>query len=163
VSKKPRTAKWLAFFVDECIGDLPFTENAQPLARRAGHASEWAIRSSYPPSSRVGLFFNLTVEVPMAISASTITPRRFRSDDVFFLTMVLLILVAVIVGFGQSYFVPGMIFAKLPNVLVHVHGALFVSWILLLVVQTVLVSVNRVQWHMRLGILGAALAPLMAS
>jgi len=99
----------------------------------------------------------------MAISASTITPRRFRSDDVFFLTMVLLILVAVIVGFGQNYFVPGMIFAKLPNVLVHVHGALFVSWILLLVVQTVLVSVNRVQWHMRLGILGAALAPLMAS
>jgi hypothetical protein len=75
--------------------------------------------------------------------------------------MTALILATVIIGFGQSYFLRGMILAKLPNALVHVHGALFVSWILLLVVQTVLVSVNRVRWHMRLGILGLVLAPLM--
>jgi hypothetical protein len=97
----------------------------------------------------------------MDTSASAIAPRRLRTEDVFFLTMVLLILAAVVIGFGQTYFVPGMVFAKLPNALVHVHGALFVSWILLLVIQTVLVSVNRVQWHMRLGILGVVLAPLM--
>jgi hypothetical protein len=96
-----------------------------------------------------------------SIATSTITPKRLRGEDVFFLTMVLLILAAVIIGFGQSYFVRGMVFAKLPNALVHVHGALFVSWIVLLVIQTVLVSVNRIQWHMRLGILGVVLAPLM--
>ena len=97
----------------------------------------------------------------MATSASTITPKTLRSEDVFFLIMVLLILAAVIIGFGQSYFLPGMVLAKLPNGLVHVHGALFVSWILLLVVQTVLVSIDRVRWHMQLGILSLVLAPLM--
>jgi hypothetical protein len=95
------------------------------------------------------------------MATSTMTPKGIRSEDVFFLTMAMLILAAVVIGFGQSYFMPGMVFAKLPNALVHVHGALFVSWILLLVVQTVLVSVNRVQWHMRLGILGVVLAPSM--
>jgi hypothetical protein len=70
------------------------------------------------------------------------TPKRLRGEDVFFLIMVMLILAAVIIGFGQSYFLPGMVFAKLPNALAHVHGALFVSWILLLLVQTVLVSVS---------------------
>jgi hypothetical protein len=95
------------------------------------------------------------------MATSTMTPKKLKSEDVFFLTMVMLILAAVIIGFGPSYFVRGMVFAKLPNALVHVHGALFVSWIALLVVQTVLVSVNRVRWHMRLGILGVVLAPLM--
>jgi hypothetical protein len=89
------------------------------------------------------------------------TPRRLRVEDAFFLFMVTWILATVIIGFGRSYFLPGMVLAKLPNALVHVHGAIFVSWILLLVVQTVLVSVNRVRWHMQLGILGLVLAPLM--
>jgi hypothetical protein len=54
-----------------------------------------------------------------------------------------------------------MVFAKLPNALVHIHGALFVSWIFLLVIQNVLVAARRVKWHMTLGILGVILAPLV--
>jgi len=95
------------------------------------------------------------------MATSTIRLKRLRGEDLFFLSMVTLILATVIIGFGQSYFLPGMVLAKLPNGLVHVHGALFVSWILLLVVQTVLVSVDRVRLHMQLGILGLVLAPLM--
>jgi hypothetical protein len=95
------------------------------------------------------------------MATPTIRPKRLRREDFFFLFMVTLILVTVIIGFGQSYFLPGMILAKLPNALVHVHAAIFVSWILLLIVQTVLVSVDRVRWHMQLGILGLVLAPLM--
>jgi hypothetical protein len=95
------------------------------------------------------------------MATSTMTPKRLRGEDAFFLTMAMLILATVVIGFGQSYFLPGMVLAKLPNALVHVHGALFVAWILLLVVQTVLVSINRVRWHMQLGILGVVIAPFM--
>ena len=91
----------------------------------------------------------------------TMDRRGRRADDVFFPAMSLVILAVVVFGFAQSYFLPGMVFAKLPNWLVHVHGALFVSWIFLLVAQNALVFVRRTQWHRRLGIMGVILPPLM--
>jgi hypothetical protein len=91
-----------------------------------------------------------------------VNQRRLRSDDIFFPFMALLVLGAVVYGFGQSYFLPGMVFAKLPNRLVHIHGALFVSWIFLLLIQNLLVAIRRVRWHRTLGILGVILPPLMA-
>jgi hypothetical protein len=88
-------------------------------------------------------------------------PRRLRADDIFFPAMALLALGIVVTGFGQSYFLAGMVRAKLPNALVHIHGALFVSWILLLLIQTMLVAVRKVKWHIALGVLGLILPPLM--
>ena len=94
--------------------------------------------------------------------ATTARPRiSLRADDVFFSAMSLLVLAVVVYGFARSYFLAGMILAKLPNVLVHIHGALFVSWIMLLLVQTALVTVRRVRWHIALGVLGVILPPLM--
>jgi hypothetical protein len=55
-----------------------------------------------------------------------------------------------------------MVRAKLPNKLVHIHGAVFVSWILLLMIQNGLVAIRKVKWHMTLGILGLILPPAMA-
>ncbi len=75
--------------------------------------------------------------------------------------MSLVVLVAVVYGFAESYFLAAMIKAKLPNALVHIYGALFVSWILLLLVQTTLVTVRRVRWHITLGVLGFVLPPFM--
>jgi hypothetical protein len=86
---------------------------------------------------------------------------RLRADDIFFPAMALLALGIVVTGFGQSYFLAGMVRAKLPNALVHIHGALFVSWILLLLIQTMLVAVRKVKWHITLGVLGLILPPLM--
>ena len=74
-----------------------------------------------------------------------------RSDDIFFPAMSVLILAVVVFGFAQSYFLPGLVFAKLPNALVHIHGALFVSWIFLLVLQNFLVAVRKIKWHITLG------------
>jgi uncharacterized membrane protein YozB (DUF420 family) len=85
-----------------------------------------------------------------------------RADDVFFPAMSLLILAVVVYGFAQSYFLPGMVFAKLPNALVHIHGAIFVAWIFLLVLQNFLVAGKKIRWHIALGILGVILPPLMA-
>jgi hypothetical protein len=94
--------------------------------------------------------------------ATIMAPRqKIRADHIFFPSMALLILAVVVYRFAQSYFLPGMVFAKLPNALVHIHGALFVSWIFLLLIQNMLVAVRKVKWHMTLGILGVILPPLM--
>jgi hypothetical protein len=89
-------------------------------------------------------------------------PRKLRADDIFFPAMALLILAVVVIGFAQSYFLPGLVFAKLPNKLVHIHGALFVSWIFLLLIQNSLVAARKVKAHMTLGVLALILPPLMA-
>src|ERR1700690_2265964 len=95
------------------------------------------------------------------MATAVVSQQKLRADDIFFPAMALLILGVVFVGFAQSYFLAGMFRAKLPNTLVHIHGALFVSWIFFLVIQTSLVAIGRVKWHMTLGIVGVILPPLM--
>jgi len=101
-----------------------------------------------------------TLQVVSTVNPSS-SHRKVRPDDIFFPAMACLILAVVIFGFAQSYFLPGLVFAPLPNMLVHIHGALFVSWIFFLLLQNALVLLRRVQWHKTLGILGVILPPLM--
>jgi hypothetical protein len=91
------------------------------------------------------------------------TPRPIekRRDDIFFTGMILWILAMVFIGFAHTYYMAGIFHAKLPSPLVHVHGAIFTCWLLLLLVQVTLVSAGRVNWHMRVGIFGMILAGLM--
>ena len=85
--------------------------------------------------------------------------RRF--DHVFFSGMALLLLATVFVGFARTYYLAGVFHAPLPSFIIHLHGAAFSCWILLLVTQTSLVSAGRVGVHRRLGIAGFFLACLM--
>ena len=91
---------------------------------------------------------------------STGLPGR-RYDHVFFSTMALLILATVFVGFARTYYLAGVFHAPLPSLIIHLHGAAFSCWILLLVTQTSLVSAGRVDIHRRLGVAGFLLACLM--
>jgi hypothetical protein len=75
--------------------------------------------------------------------------------------MALFILITVVVGFARTYFLAGVFRAPLPNVLIHIHGAAFSCWILLLITQTLLVSAGRIDIHRRLGLAGFGLACLM--
>jgi hypothetical protein len=50
--------------------------------------------------------------------------------------------------------------AGIPRLL-HIHGAVFSSWVLLLIVQASLVATGRVDLHRRLGLLGFCLACLL--
>ena len=84
-----------------------------------------------------------------------------RYERYFFCGMVLLIAGTVFLGFAQSYFLAGVFRAPLPSWVIHVHGAAFTSWILLLIVQTSLVSARRVDIHRRLGMFGFGLACVM--
>ena len=89
-------------------------------------------------------------------------PRlNFRADDLFFSAMAAVALGVVLVGFAPTYFLAGLFRAPLPNLLVHIHAAVFTSWIALLITQISLVTGGRVDLHRRLGRLGVALAALM--
>ena len=96
-----------------------------------------------------------------AVSQTKHPERARQRDRLFFSGIALLVLSAVLVGFARTYFLAGVFWANLANAMVHVHGALFTLWIALLVTQVALVASHRTGWHMRLGIAGMFLAPLM--
>lgn len=84
-----------------------------------------------------------------------------RAERFFFPAVALLILAAVFFGFARSYYLAGLFHAPLPNLLVHIHGAAFSSWILLFVIQTCLVASGRIALHKHLGLVGFGLAGFM--
>jgi FtsH-binding integral membrane protein len=86
-----------------------------------------------------------------------------RFDHFFFSGMALLMLVTVFVGFAPTYYLAGVFRAPLPSLIIHLHGAAFTCWILLLVTQTSLVAAGRVDLHRRLGVAGFFLACLMVA
>jgi Co/Zn/Cd efflux system component len=87
-------------------------------------------------------------------------PARGQTDRLFFTGMALASAFAVFVGFMPTYFIRS---AALPVLtpLYHLHGALFSSWIILLVAQTSLVAARRTDIHRRLGVVGAVLAAIV--
>jgi len=84
-----------------------------------------------------------------------------RYDRLFFSAMALAMLTTVFVGFAHTYYLAGVFRAPLPSLTIHLHGAAFSCWILLLVTQTSLVAAGRTDIHRRLGIAGFLLASLM--
>ena len=67
-----------------------------------------------------------------------------RYDHLFFSGMSVLMLVTVFVGFAPTYYLAGVFHAPLPSMIIHLHGAVFSCWMLLLITQTSLVSTGRV-------------------
>ncbi len=84
-----------------------------------------------------------------------------RYDHVFFPGMAVVLTVTMVAGFAKSYFLAGVFRAKLPNVLIHIHGMVFTCWFLLLLIQPALVMWRRVDLHRKVGIAGVVLAGLM--
>jgi hypothetical protein len=100
-----------------------------------------------------------TVALPRSNAEIRKTSRQY--DNYFFAAMALLILATVFVGFARTYFLAGVVRAPLPSLIIHIHGAVFSSWILLLIAQISLVSAGRVDIHRRVGLAGFGLACLM--
>ncbi len=82
-------------------------------------------------------------------------------DRVFFTSMILLMWATVLYGFSRTYFLAGMVRAPLPNLLIHVHGAAFTLWMILLLVQTTLITTKKIKVHRTLGMAGFFLAIAM--
>lgn len=67
-------------------------------------------------------------------------------------------LAAAIVGFSSTFFLPSLRGEFRAPPVVYIHGAFAFGWLVLLVAQTQLVRIRRVQWHRRLGVVGASCA-----
>ena len=93
-------------------------------------------------------------------AALTLTQRQRSYDHRFFTGMALVIALTAFVGFAPSYYLRGFSAAAPLTTLVHLHGALATSWILLFLVQTSLVSAGRTDLHRRMGIAGVMIATL---
>ncbi len=88
-------------------------------------------------------------------------------DGKFYTGIAIAMLFTVLVGFSRTYFLglvsghPTTITGRVPNTTVHLHALLFMSWMVLFIVQTSLVATHRVKVHRKLGYFGAALAAAM--
>jgi hypothetical protein len=90
-----------------------------------------------------------------AVAATPATLRKFRPS--FFFWMVVAMCIFVFGGFGMHSFVPALRgdFPPAPPV-VHLHGMVFIGWMLLLLIQSALVSNGNVTLHRTLGTWGIA-------
>ena len=100
----------------------------------------------------------------MATAAPGYSPLRVSTgprDRVFYTLFSIAMAIVVFVGFAPTYYLRST-FGNAPiSPLLHVHGAIFTSWIALFVTQTVLVSQRRVDIHRKLGWVGAGIAASM--
>jgi hypothetical protein len=82
-----------------------------------------------------------------------------RRPRIFYVGVTGTLLVLVLVGFAPLY--SASVSAGTLPLLLHVHGAVFLFWTILLLVQASLVARGSVALHRRLGVLGASLLPVM--
>ncbi len=94
-------------------------------------------------------------------SANPLGSRRLSADHVFFSSMAVLLACTIIAGFSRSYFLKALTGAPRLPFFVHVHAAVFTSWLVVFVVQTALVRRGRIDLHRRVGAAGAVLAATM--
>jgi len=73
-----------------------------------------------------------------------------------------LVPVIVLIGFARTYYLKGFFGnPPLPGLLVHLHGLVMTTWVVLFVTQVSLVATGRTRTHQRLGVFGAVLAALV--
>lgn len=84
-----------------------------------------------------------------------------RRERRFFTSLAIIMALVCFAGFAPSYYLKAQFNTPALKPLVHVHGAIFTAWMLLLIAQTSLIASGRVKLHRRLGIAGAVLAVLM--
>lgn len=76
----------------------------------------------------------------------------------FYVAMAVITLMAVLVGFGPTYAAPMVSGTFAGPVILHIHGAFAMGWVLLFLAQPLLVRFRKQSLHRRLGRLGLPLA-----
>ena len=79
----------------------------------------------------------------------------------FYVGMAIAVLITVFLGFSHSYFLKAYYGTPALSLLLHIHGLVFSSWVLLFLAQTTLVATGRTDRHRQLGVVGAVLAALL--
>lgn len=79
----------------------------------------------------------------------------------FYVGVAVAIILTVFAGFSRSYFLKAYFGTPELSLLLHIHGFVFTSWVLLFLAQTSLVAADRTDLHRKLGVGGAVLAALV--
>src|SRR6478672_7290308 len=105
----------------------------------------------------------------MATIVASGTDRK-ASERKFYSRMALFLVLLVLLGFGPSFYLRGIVppyprpNPTLPPAVIF-HGLMFTLWMALLIIQTQLIAMRRTEVHMRLGtavmLLAIALVPVM--
>lgn len=88
--------------------------------------------------------------------------QRTGKDRRLYIWFAVFMPIIVLAGFARSYYLKVFFgFPALPSLLVHLHGIVMTSWVVLFITQVSLVASGRTRTHQRLGVLGALLALLI--
>jgi uncharacterized membrane protein YozB (DUF420 family) len=90
--------------------------------------------------------------------------RRFQTlpgDHRFFSCMAIVTAATILAGFSSTYLPKVVSGAPALPPIIHLHAAVFASWLAVFVAQTILVLSGRPDVHRRLGIAAVALAALL--
>ena len=98
-----------------------------------------------------------TVRDPAPLSLGALRRREHR----FFTGMGIAALLVALIGFAPTYYLRSFSTLEPLTTLVHVHGILATSWLVLYIAQSSLVAVHRTDLHRRIGPAGAVLALLV--
>jgi hypothetical protein len=106
----------------------------------------------------------MTTSAEVAIGPKPARPiSNRRRDRVFFASMAAAIALTIFAGFSPTYYLKGVFGTPALVTLLHIHGAVFTTWVLLFVVQVALVSARRTDIHRRLGLASLVLVPAMVT
>jgi hypothetical protein len=84
-----------------------------------------------------------------------------RLERLFYTGMAIVVACTVFAGFARTYYLKAYFGAPPLIPLLHLHGAVFTSWVVFFLIQNVLVAANRTRIHRRLGFVGAIIAVLL--
>src|SRR5947207_13871547 len=87
-------------------------------------------------------------------------PATRTAEHRFFGAMSVIAAVVIVTGFSNTYG-PKVLAGTAVPAIIHVHAAVFASWLVLFVAQTMLVMRGRIRLHQQAGSWGMALAGLM--
>jgi hypothetical protein len=86
---------------------------------------------------------------------------RRRRERWFYIGMSIAVVITVFAGFAPTYYLRPYFTAAPLMPLLHLHGLVFTSWLVLFVTQTFLIAAHRTDIHRRLGVAGGVIAALM--
>jgi hypothetical protein len=86
---------------------------------------------------------------------------RRRRERWFYIGMSIALVITVFAGFAPTYYLRPYFNTAPLMPLLHLHGFVFTSWLVLFVTQTTLVAAHRTDVHRRLGVAGGVIAVLM--
>ena len=86
---------------------------------------------------------------------------RRRRERWFYIGMSIALVITVFAGFAPTYYLRPYFNPAPLMPLLHLHGFVFTSWLVLFVTQTTLVAAHRTDIHRRLGVAGGVIAVLM--